>query len=460
MSIKRQNSTDVNVSLKISRDQGQTFVKTEGNGDNQADELKQFLTAFTITEGIDIPAIYAELILQDSSGLINSLDGSETWRLEIETGNSEVVYFFQAYNIDSRARVGNAESYIIEAVSREFILNESTNLFGHTDVVFDKKTTAKEIVQKIVKDLPSVKSVFAEDSQNTHSFVISHWRPFDTVFWVAKNSTRAASSGAEPQNGFIFWENRMGFHFKTIDKIIDDVNNQSYDIESDLKSGKARLYRYKYEPKKSGDEDSDDFRIDNITFPEDRNLLMKMRNGSWSGYSVGFDPSKFGNSKLSTEAPNADNPSTYDISKYWSKMSHITGGKNPVENFTDEVKTMMKKPRRIRYSILPNRIFDQKGSTTDNKNYDELPYLQAYQHLRLQSFKNIKLMVNIPGNMDLYAGYGVEIDIPKTKPQGDAMVKDQTFSGRYVIAGIRHKYAGQAIYTEMLLYRDSIPDNK
>ena len=456
MAIKRQNSTDVKISLKVSRDSGQTFLRNS-DGD---EELGDFLVACTITEGIDIPAVYAELIIQDSAGLVNTLTGSETWRLIIETGNSEVGYYFQSYNIDSRARSGNTESFIIEAVSKEFILNEGQSLFGHTDIIFDKKTKAKELVEKIIEDLPSNKNVFAEDSQNSHPLIIPHWRPFDTIFWIAQHSVRATSGGSDPQNGFIFWENRMGYHYKTIDKIIEDVNNQDYDTESNLDNGTARLYRYKYEPKKSGDEDSDDFRIENVTFPEDRNFLLKMRNGSWSGYSMGLDPSKFSNSQVSRETPTAGNAAVYNINEYWNKMSHIQGGKNPVENFTDEMKQVVERPRRIRYNALPNRIFDQKGSTTDNKQYDETPYLQAYQHLRLQSFKNIKLMVNIPGNLDLYAGYGVEIIIPRTKPKNDKIETDETYSGKYVIAGIRHKYANQAIFTEMLLYRDSIPENK
>ena len=58
-----------------------------------------------------------------------------------------------------------------------------------------------------------------------------------------------------------------------------------------------------------------------------------------------------------------------------------------------------------------------------------------------------------------YAGYGVDINIPATKLKGDKMVRDKKYSGRYVIAAVRHKYDGKSMDTEMLVYRDSIPQN-
>lgn len=457
MAIKRTNATDVSVSLKLSRDNGKTFISNK-DGD---EELGQFILSFVITEGLDMSAIYAEIAIQDSAGLIDSLTGSETWILTVETGNSEAGYAFTAYNIDSRARSGNSEAYVVECVSLEFLLNESKTLFGSSEIIFENNLKAKDIVEKVLKDLPCAKNIFCEDSLNDHNFIATHWRPFDALYWIAKKSIRpGVGGGAKPQNAYLFWENRMGFHFKSIDKIIGDVNNQSYDQDSNASSGVAKLYQYRYEPKKMGDEESDDFRIDRITFPEDRNYLKSLRNGSWSGYSVGFDPTMIKNSKLSNETPNASGPEVYNINDYWNDMTHMPGD-NPVESYADTVKNLVTTPRRIRYDVLPNRLFDPKGdsgSTDDRKQYDEIVYLQAYQYLRLQSFKNIRLIVVIPGNVDLYSGYGIDINIPRTKPKNDKMESDEKYSGKYVIAGIRHMYNGQsALNTELLLYRDSLP---
>lgn len=463
MAINRESANDVSFSLKILRD-GKEVESQDGS-----DKVDDFVISCTITEGIDSAGIQAEIMLQDSADLISTLTGSETWKIEIQTGNSEAVYYFVAYNIDSRARSGQSEAYIIQCVSLEYMVNEAINVFGSSRKLFESKTKAKDVVENLLNSkLGTEKKVFAEDSQNDHQFIACNWRVFDTIYWIAQRSVRPSTSGEKSQNAYIFWENRMGYHFKSIDKIIEDVNGQDYEKETDAGSGKARLYRYSYDQKKAGDEESDNYKINSIVFPEDRNYLLALRNGSWSGYSVSLDPSILTNSKLSNEAPTAYSPHKYNIKDFWEDMDHVKcntadGTRNPVEDFTEDVKKLIDIPKRIRYSWLPNRIFDQKGEagTEDKKLYDELPYLQAYQHLRIKSFKNVKLIVSIPGNVDLYSGYGLDVHIPKAKSSGDKIDPDQKYSGLYVIGGIRHKFSGtdQTLNTEVLLYRDSVPAN-
>lgn len=450
MALSRDNSNDVSFSLKVMRD-GQYLKNSEG-----ASSLGNFVMSCAITEGIGKAGIEAEIVLQDSAGLINSLTGSELWMVTIETVHSKVQYRFQAYSITNRSRANNTEAYIVNCVTSEYISNETTNIFGSSNSLYNKKTKAKSIVEEILQqNIRTAKKLFIEDSNNNHNFIATNWRAFDTIYWIAKRSVRKGNSN-RPQNGYLFWENAMGYHFKTIDKIIEDVNNQNESTKSDPSGGKAQLYKYKYEPKRTGDEGDDERRIQSIVFPDDRNYLLSLRNGSWSGFSVGYDPTIMTNSKLSTEAPTTASSYVYNINTEWSNMSHISGGKNPVESFTKDIKQMIETPRRIRYDFLPNRIYDTQN--TDNKNYDEIPYLQAYQYLRLQSFKNIQLLVTIPGNVDLYSGYGIHITIPKTRQDGDRFAKDKKYSGKYVIAGLRHLYSGNSLTTEMLLYRDSLPD--
>lgn len=463
MAINRESANDVSFTLKIIRDNEEVQNKDD------EDKVNDFVISCTITEGIDSAGVQAEIMLQDSADLISTLTGSETWKIEIQTGNSEAVYFFVAYNIDSRARSGQSEAYIIQCVSIEYMVNESVNIFGSSRKLFDSNTKSKDIVETLIdRNLGTNKKVFAEDSQNDHQFIACNWRVFDTIYWVAQRSVRPSTSGTNSQNGYIFWENRMGYHFKSLDKIIEDVNSQDYDQKTDAGSGNARLYRYSYDQKKAGDEDSDNYRINSIVFPEDRNYLVALRNGSWSGYSVSLDPTILTNSKLSNEAPTTFSSHKYNIREVWNDMDHVKcnttdGTRNPVEDFTEDVKKLIDRPKRIRYSWLPNRIFDQKGETgTQNfKLYDEMPYLQAYQHLRIKSFKNVKLIISIPGNVDLFSGYGLDVYIPKTKSNGDKIDPDQKYSGLYVIGGIRHKFSGtdQTLNTEVLLYRDSVPAN-
>lgn len=455
--MKREASNDVSFKLKILRN-GEYLKNPQG-----ATDLQDFVMACTVMEGINLAAIQAEIVIQDSANLIDSLTGSELWEITMQTADNYGVYRLYAYNIDSRARDGNADGYIVQCVSSEYLINEITNVFGSSKILFDKKTKAKDIIEKLLKDTKYIgtkKNIFVENSKNDHQFIATNWRAYDMIYWVGQRSTREKSKTKNPQNGFLFWENRMGFHFKSIDGMIDTINKQNYNTKSNTKNGEARLYAYTYQAKNGPDEGNDKYRIDSIVFPEDRNYLMALRNGSYAGYSIAFDPVVFTQSQLSAET---FNPLAYvsggDNDNMWKDMEHLgTGVKNPVDDFDPAVKSMVTRPRRIRYGIHGNRIFDKKSDTaeTEKAQYGELSYFQAYQYLRVESLKNVQILLKIPGNLDLFSGYGMEVIIPKTKPKGDKFQTDLKYSGRYMIAGLRHMYNGKSLTTEVLLYKDSV----
>lgn len=474
MAAPTESSNDVAFSFKIRIPSEDINAKPRYVTNNEgASELANFVLAVDIREGINSSAIYADITIQDSANLIQYLKGSETFEIKFARGRDVAGYALTSYNIDSRSRSGNSEVYIIQCVQTEFLINEVRNVFGSSKVLFKKSSTAKGIIETLMKDYIygkdkngnqiKPKNMFIEDSKNTHQFVATNWRVFDTIYWLAKHSVRSGSSDSAAQNGFLFWQSRLGYHFKSVDKMIQEIKEQKYETKTNDQTGKARLYRYTYEPKKSNDETNDRFRIDSIVFPEDKNFLLALRNGSFAGFSVAFDINEFSNSDLS---PETFAPVTYTFDKpdgsnkkvinFWNKMEHLESI-NPIDLFDAGVKAMVNYPKRIRYGMLPNRVFDKNTTKSkDKKQYSELAYLQAYEHIRMTTLKNIQLIVKIPGNLDLYPGYGIEIVIPETKPQGDRIEKDIKYGGRYMIAGVRHLYDNNTLVTELLLYKDSI----
>ena len=139
--------------------------------------------------------------------------------------------------------------------------------------------------------------MFIEETTNKQKFIAPNWRPFDTIYWIAQRSVRKARKGGTLQNGFVFYENSLGYHFKSIDNIIDSVNKQT-ESSTNFTTGDTKLYTYVYSTKKSGTDESDQFKIENIVFPEERDFLSGLRHGSWSGYSIGFDPVTVTQSKM------------------------------------------------------------------------------------------------------------------------------------------------------------------
>jgi len=455
MTIRRSETGDVSVKVNVFRN-GQKLQNSDGN-----DDIYDFITGIEIFESVTSSTLEAKLLFNDGSGFIGVMTGSELFKITIRGTILDRVYYMRAYDIEARTRLNMADSFIVNCASDEFFQNEITNVFGNSQVVFNS-TSSSEIVEKILKTdnryIKTQKKIYIEESTNKQQFIATNWRPFDCIYWLAQRSTRKARKGGTLQNGFIFYENGLGFNFKSIDKIIDNVNEQD-ETKTNFQTGKTKLYTYVYSTKRTGSDGSDQFKIESIVFPEERDFLTGLRHGAWAGFSMGFDPVTVTQSKMGLSTDMSVDAYRYGISALWPKMSHLNENRsvNPLSELDDTIKNIIDYPRRTRYTALSNQIFDPKFIDNPQKNYEELVELQAYQWMRIESLKNIKLMIVFPGNLDLYAGSGINVIVPATYKRNDSTDTDRKYSGRYVIGGLTHKIVGSTMHTEALLMKDSIP---
>ena len=455
MSILRQNPGDVDLSVSLYRD-GTKLSNEDGGYD-----LKEFIRGFEIYESITSATLEAKIIIEDSAGLIDSLTASEVFKVQIKGSIIDRTFFMRSYNIQSRSRSNQTtDVYILNLVSDEFIKNECVNVFGNTKVIFKNNTETSQIVKTILKDkrfIGTRKNLFLEETLNKQEFVAPNWRAFDAIYWMTERSIRKTKSGGVLQNGFAFYENAMGYHYKSIDKMIEDVADMTSSKDTNYTTGKPKLYTYTYSPKSTAtDASADQFKISTVVFPEEKNFLMGLRHGSWSGFSIGFDPVTVNSTEKTKYGSTVQDAYQYSISNMWNKMSHLNKGqKNPMEKMDKNIQQLMNFPKRVRYTMLPNQIFDEKFKNNPQKNYEQLVELQAYQWMRIESLKHVKLQITIPGNLDLYAGAGIEIVIPSTRRSGSHTKIDEIYSGRYLIASLTHSTTGANMKTELFLMKDS-----
>ncbi|AGH06703.1 hypothetical protein Sn250709_014 [Synechococcus phage S-RIM2] len=455
MTLERQNPGDVNMSVSIIKD-GKKLKNDAGEY-----ELKEFVRGFEIFESIGSATLEAKLIIQDTAGLINTLTGTELFEIRLIGSIIDRTFYMRSYSLESRSKINqDSETYIVNLVSDEFIKNECVNVFGNSRVIFNNKTETSQVVDTILTDkrfLKTRKNVYLEETLNKHEFIIPNWRPFDTIYWMTERSIRKTKTGGVLQNGFAFYENALGYHYKSLDKMIEDIRDMSETKETNYTSGQTRLYTYGYSPKSvEQTQATDQFKISTITFPDEKNFLMGLRHGAWSGFSIGFDPATISSSKMGESTDMSVDAHRYKISELWSKMSHLnTGQGNPIEKMDTSVRQLIDFPKRVRYTMLPNQIFDPKYKNQPQKNYEELVELQAYQWMRIESLKNVKLQITIPGNLDLYVGSGINIIMPTTQKSGEKPKIDERYSGRYMIASLTHSTTGAKLVTELLLMKDS-----
>ena len=452
MTIKRSQTGDVEVKVSLYRD-GQKLQNAEGS-----DNIYDFIQAIEIYESITSATLEAKFVINDGSGFFGAMTGSELFKVQILGTIIDKTYYFRAYDIESRTRYNSSDAFIVNCASDEFFKNEVTNVFGNSEVIFNS-TESSEIVKELLTDkrfLQTRKKLYLEQTINKQLFIAPNWRSFDCIYWLAARSVRKAKKGGTLQNGFLFFENSLGYNFKSIDGMIDSVNNQT-ESNTDFNSGKTKLYTYVYSTKKVGDQSADQFKIESVVFPDEKDYLSGLRHGSWSGFSIGFDPVTVTSSKMGMSTDMSVDAYRYNIGDLWGKMSHLNEKKtkNPIVSMDKSIQAMIDYPKRVRYTMLPNQNFDAKFKNDPQKNYEELVELQAYQWMRIESLKNIKLMIQIPGNLDLYAGSGINVILPATYKKNTTTDVDRKYSGRYLVSGLTHKIVGTSMTTEALLLKDS-----
>ena len=328
MSVERVNAGDISVNISVFREGRQ--LKSSDGGYN----LVAFLRAWEVYESIESGTIEATFYFEDTAGISNIFTGSEEIKFVVNGSVIKRTYILRSYNINSRQRIKQTtEVFVVNCCSDEFVKNEVTNVFGNSSIIFENNE-ASGIVKQLVTNnsyLGSRKKIFAEETLTKHAFVACNWRPMDTIYWVANRSVRKKKSGGDFQNGFTFYENSLGYHFKSLDNMIDLINEQEPTKKTDFNKGTSRLYEYIYSPKKTDDGANDQFKIDTIVFPEERNFLMGLRHGAWTGFSMGIDPVDVTNSKMGGES--ADLPLdkyTYKTTEMWKTMSHLGGRKQSI----------------------------------------------------------------------------------------------------------------------------------
>ena len=457
----RRDVGEIEYRLTIHRDGKR--IENDGNFN-----FRPFCQGFSIQESFQLATVEASFIFTDAAGLISVLSGAEELRLQVISSIVDRIYRFRIYRVHSRSRDSQtSDVFMVDCVSDEYMTNESTSVFGNSDILFKNKRRAGDVVETLVKGdsyLNSSKNLYIEDTVNKHSFVAVNWRPLDTIYWVAKRSIRKSKLSGSLQNGFAFYENALGYHFKSIDGLIEDINNQPRDEKTNFITGVPRLYTYAMSPKQMDDEVLDAFTFQGLAFPEEKNILRSLRNGTWSGYTVGFDPVNITSSKMGLSKDTTTDDTRYSIENIWPKMSHLNGKMtvDPITQMDVSVQRQVLKPRRVRYTMLPNQAFDPKFVDNAQPNYQQLSDLEAYQYMRMETLTNTQLRINVPGNLDLYAGCGIELNIPATFKVGTKVQLDKKYSGRYLIARVTHSTEAEAtkISTTLTLLKDSILRDK
>ena len=304
----------------------------------------------------------------------------------------------------------NKQTATLEFVSDESLVNETCRV--------NKKFTGnvtqivKELLQTEPKGIQTKKEIKSDDAVNKYSFVGNLKRPFETIQWLCPKAQASSRNF-----GFLFFENRDGYHFKSVENL--------------LKQDPEFLYQKPDRPTET------DLRIIESRLNQSNDVGMNARMGMYSNKTVYID--------LQNEAHEVID---FNVSEFKSKK--------PLK----VIDTLKDKPTRMMFRILDQGALQSGAAKKEVEKRNELAVYQNLSYIRNNLLFSQSLNISVPINPELRAGQVIEVQFPlKSETKKDTTdrfgkEKDNDISGKYLISELRHVMEDGKSSTQLNLIRD------
>lgn len=403
-------------------------------------DFTDIVVQFSYFEDLFNNGVTGSLLISDSMGFINNLQmhGQEYIIVELDKPGYEnpIQRSFRVRNISDRVSTrGTNEHYKINFCSEEWMLNEQYLI---------SKSYNKVMVSDVVKDIAlnylkiDSKKLYVHETLGMRDIVIPNLKPFQIMNWLA---TFAIAKGDKNIGApFFFYENRNGFHFKSI-----------------LNLFKQTVYKsYRYDEKNlklTGGYTDIDKEINNIiAFEHIQNFdnLSAIKNGMFANETVTVDPLrlKFGSAKFDYE----------QYTKFSKKLGEYnlpTSGKNRFGEKINEVAGSIKFV--VSTTGQSENVYFKEKNLTVNENRIEETLSNRTAQFMLLTANRMKLM--IPGDFQLTVGMIIDIKLPELVYNNKAKTRelDQFYSGKYLVTALRHLYSRDNKFVTVLeICKDSV----
>lgn len=383
-------------------------------------DIKNQILAIQIYEDLFSPFITGSLIIKDSLDLINNLPygGQEFVDLKIFTPTID--------ESAGAAGVIDDKFYIYKITDREYVAEKSVVYQIHfisTEAVIDLNQSISSafkgkisgIVSTLVKDpayLASEKALILEDTKNETKFVSNYWSPVKCINYTLQQATNKNGSTT-----YLFFENRAGFNFVTLDYLNEKDPHQYF------RYGPSTM-----DVSKHGSStrvlDRDFQKILEISVATGFDYIDRVRHGTFASKQIVHD---FTTKRYKTVH--------YDYLKkfYGSNETRLNSFALTTEEILARVGSM------VITTETENQLFTGFGDVSNSKAIQD-------RISRMKQAESFKVTIKVKGRTDYTVGQVVYLDISTASPTEEADTPeesvDKMFSGNYLISAINH-YLGK-----------------
>lgn len=398
---------------------------------NSINIINQVL-AIQIFEDLFSPFMSGNIIVKESLDILNALPitGQEWLDLHVRTPTFEdkedIKHRFFVYKISDRDYLGERSVvYKLHFIS-EYALKDASTIISK-----GYKGKISDIVKQILTDWVGEKNIGEiEETKNNNRYVSNFWNPTKNLNFLCNNAVNAEDSPS-----YLSFQSRRGFNFKSLHNMYKSEEKQffNYNVKGReiVPTGQAmRLV------------DNDYKRINTIELPDSFDNVYKMTKGAFASTLHSFDvvskQYKVDYFQYRDTFTNKDDPK-------WSHLNDFPLTPKKMEEYFNPKSSILTDFRQY-------GIFNEYG---DVSNYR----IMQQRISALIQAEGISIRIVVPGRTDYTVGQKVDVEIMKPEPtSGEDERKDQrdnTFSGKYIIAAINHNINRERHECSIELIKDS-----
>jgi len=379
-------------------------------------------------ESIFEPTFTFELTLVSNEDALTNLKlrGTETVSIEIEHQSGTLEFddlILTSFVQNESVSTSNIFSIILKPLS--VVENEKNRLTQKYDNTIKASTHVENILKnnlKIDED-----SIEVEETANNDGFFGNYWRSFKGLYWLARRAVSASmpeDGGGTDRVGFLFWQTKSAYKFKSIDTMITDGKNDD-------------VFEYTQNDTVS---DNPNFDIYNPSFEYDQDIIGQMNNSMYGENRSYFNVHTL---QVTKQRP---------FSKANAKQAHL--GDEEIVDLDEDINENPTRVTRVAITDFTQRT----DGTIDSGEGDYHPHKVISQsRMRYESLLSRSLRITVPCNIKLEAGDVILVKLIKTMAGND-----EWLSGYYLIKDLRHTVhfteTGVQCYTYLRLVRDTPGD--
>lgn len=364
------------------------------------------VTGIDIYESLDNYTITADIYIADGIELMNNfpVGGEEIIEMSFQTPNrDELTYEFFVESIQgvTTNTQQNLRSYRLRCVTKDYLKN-TFKVFTrrYKDMKYDEALS--ELIQT---DLGSEVSLMTiESTKGKFDYIVNNKRPFQVVDLIKE---RSVSAEGNKSSLFVFYQDSQGYHFQTIEKLIND--------------------------RKGGAEDKQFF-YDTSNRAAEYDKVINARN--MLGYEVITQGSSIEKVK---EGAMRCQYREFDILRgtYWPVQEYNNPSDQSTFAKTDDANDFNSADYNSFTTELPalTRMLVKDGLRPEMEHNKNLHYQRSF----IQRLKQYGVRVKAYGDTGIRVGDIIKLSIPDISGTTEAPKQAEIFSENYIIINLKHQ---------------------